>query len=218
VGFVGASAQAARQKRTSSPSARSLKCWLFTGGVFSDIVLHARRANNWVHRMILSGSSPMQRDSMTLTERRRQQRHIYLEIMGSMPLKIMLLTMIATAVGCIVLSVMQSKNLSEIVGYDQECIRQLGKDLCIAQFEPLNCTPPNSSFFVPPSNFKGKMTGISPYNRYFAIDTRFQSPNSNTTRNAQKLIFPQLTFNMTVLASDRPVDVYDVVFEAKRQM
>lgn len=160
----------------------------------------------------------MQRKSLPLPTRRRQQRHIYLEIMGSMPLKIMLLTMIATAVGCIVLSVMQSKNLSEIVGDDEACILQLGKELCITQFEPLNCTPPNSSFVVPPSNFKGQMTGICPYNRYFAIDTRFQTPNLNTTRNAQKVIFPQLTFNMTVLASDGPSNLYDVVFEVKSQM
>ena len=104
-----------------------------------------------------------------------------------MPLKIILLTMVATAVGCMVLSIMQSKNLSEIVGDDETCIIQLGKELCIDQFQPLNCTPPNSSVATPPSNFVGRMTGISPFNRYFAIDTRFLAPNINTTRNAQQL-------------------------------
>ena len=168
--------------------------------------------------LMLAGPSSIQRASVSPPRRRRQQRHIYLEGMGSVPLKIMLLTMIVTAVGCIVLSVMQSKSLSEIVGDDEQCIRQLGKELCITQFEPLNCTPPNSSFVVPPSNFKGRMTGISPYNRYFAIDTRFLSPNANTTRRAQELNFPRLTFNMTVLANDGQADQSDVVFEVKSQM
>jgi hypothetical protein len=63
------------------------------------------------------------------------------------------------------------------------------------------------------------MTGISPYNRYFAIETRFESPSINTTRNASKFIYPQPTFNMTIRgqgsgADDKP----EVVFQVKRQM
>jgi hypothetical protein len=140
-----------------------------------------------------TGSTP-QNATLQAPKRRRQQRHIYLEIMGSMPLKILLLTMVATAVGCMVLSILQSKNLSEIVGVDETCIIQLGKDLCINQFEPLNCTPPNASIPVPLSNFVGSMTGISQFNGYFAIDTRFLAPNINTTRNAKQLIFPMLSY------------------------
>ena len=154
-----------------------------------------------------------------LPKRRRQQRHIYLEIMGSIPLKIMLITMILTCVGCIVTSVFQSRNLSEIVGDDETCLRQFGGELCINQFDALNCTPPNASVAVPPSNFIGSMTGISPYNRYFAIETRFEAPSINTTRNASKYIYPQPTFNMTIRGKgDGPNDKLEVIFEVKRQM
>jgi hypothetical protein len=152
-----------------------------------------------------------------LAKPRRQQRHIYLEIMGSMPLKIILLTMVGTAVGCMVLSILQSKNLSELVGDDETCIIQIGKELCIDQFAPLNCTPPNSSVAVPPSNFIGSMSGISPFNRYFAIDTRFLAPNLNTTRSAQQLVYPELFYNMTVRGSADRTSTFDVVFEVKRQ-
>ena len=151
---------------------------------------------------------------------RRQQRHIYLEVMGATPLKSVLITMIVTAIGCMVMSVMQSKNLSEIVGDNEVCIAQLnGKQLCIQQFEALNCTPPNATVGVPPSTFDGNMNGISPYNGYFTIDTRFISPNTNTTAAARSGVFPKLTYNITVLGREGGTQsIRDVVYRASRQM
>jgi hypothetical protein len=163
-------------------------------------------------------SSPLH-DGLQLPKRRKQQRHIYLEIMGSMSLKIMLITMILTCLGCIVMSVFQSKNLSEIVGDDETCLSQFSGQLCIDQFESLNCTAPNNNSFVPQSSFKGSMMGISPYNRFFAIETRFEAPNLETTRNASKYIYPSPTFNMTIRGKgSAPSDNLEVIFEVKRQM
>jgi hypothetical protein len=153
---------------------------------------------------------------MQPSTRRKQQRHIFLEAMGALPLKFMLIAMVATVAGCVVLSVMQSKNLSEIVGDDEQCITQLGKKLCINQFVPLDCA--NATSRMNNSFFRGSMIGISPYNRYFSIDTRFDSPSKNTTRDAKLSIFPELSYNITVRGSEGDtIPANSVVFQATQQ-